>query len=78
LPVSGLLGLAAFSAEQRTKEIGIRKVMGASVPNLIFLMTKDFSRLVMVSFIIAAPVAWWALNKFLQRYPTTLIFPGGF
>jgi putative ABC transport system permease protein len=71
----GLLGLAAFSAEQRTKEIGIRKVMGATVPNLIFLMTKDFSRLVMVSFIIAAPVAWWALDKFLQRYPYHIDFP---
>jgi len=71
----GLLGLAAFSAEQRTKEIGIRKVMGASVPNLIFLMTKDFSRLVMVSFIIAAPFAWWALEKFLQRYPYHIDFP---
>lgn len=71
----GLLGLAAFSAEQRTKEIGIRKVMGATVPNLIFLMTKDFSRLVMVSFIFAAPVAWWALDKFLQRYPYHIDFP---
>lgn len=71
----GLLGLAAFSAEQRTKEIGIRKVMGATVPNLIFLMTKDFSRLVIVSFIIAAPAAWWALDKFLQRYPYHIDFP---
>lgn len=71
----GLLGLAAFSAEQRTKEIGIRKVMGATVPNLIFLMTKDFSRLVIFSFIIAAPVAWWALDKFLQRYPYHIDFP---
>ena len=65
----GLFGLAAFTAEQRTKEIGIRKVLGASVPGLVTLMSKDFSKLVIVSFLIAAPVAWWLLNNFLERYP---------
>jgi putative ABC transport system permease protein len=64
----GLFGLAAFSAEQRTKEIGIRKVMGASVGSLVALMNKDFSRLVIISFILSAPLAWWLLNDFLQRY----------
>jgi putative ABC transport system permease protein len=65
----GLFGLAAFTAEQRSKEIGIRKVMGASVSNLILLISKDFSRLVIFAFIFSAPFAWWALNNFLEQYP---------
>ncbi len=65
----GLFGLAAFTAEQRTKEIGIRKVMGASVVGLVTLMSKDFSRLVIVSFAISSPIAWWMLDNFLERYP---------
>ncbi len=64
----GLFGLAAFTAEQRNKEIGIRKVMGASVPGLVALMSKDFSRLVLISFALSAPLAWWLLNLFLERY----------
>jgi len=64
----GLFGLASFTAEQRTKEIGIRKVLGASVPNLVGLMSKDFSILVIVSFIISSPFAWWSLTKYLERY----------
>jgi putative ABC transport system permease protein len=65
----GLFGLAAFTAEQRTKEIGIRKVMGASVSSLVALISKDFSKLVIIAFLISAPLAWWALNSFLERYP---------
>ena len=65
----GLFGLAAFTAEQRTKEIGIRKVMGATVGSLVVLITKDFSRLVLVAFALSAPLAWYALNGFLDRYP---------
>jgi putative ABC transport system permease protein len=65
----GLFGLAAFTAEQRTKEIGIRKVMGASVTSLVSLMNKDFSRLVIIAFVVSAPMAWWLLNTFLERYP---------
>jgi ABC-type antimicrobial peptide transport system permease subunit len=65
----GLFGLAAFTAEQRTKEIGIRKVMGATVGSLVLLITKDFSRLVILSFVISAPLAWWTMNNFLERYP---------
>ncbi len=64
----GLFGLAAFTAEQRTKEVGIRKVMGASVSSLVMLISKDFSRLVIIAFVIAAPFAWWFLNSFLERY----------
>ena len=65
----GLFGLASFTAEQRTKEIGIRKVLGASVPSLVGLMSKDFSRLVIISFVVSAPVAWYLLSWFLERYP---------
>lgn len=65
----GLFGLAAFTAEQRTKEVGIRKVMGASVSSLVVLISKDFSRLVIFGFLISGPVAWWFLNNFLERYP---------
>ncbi|HBK87466.1 MAG: ABC transporter permease [Cyclobacteriaceae bacterium] len=65
----GLFGLAAFTAEQRTKEIGIRKVMGATVTNLVTLITRDFSRLVLIAFVLSAPLGWWALNWFLSRYP---------
>lgn len=64
----GLFGLAAFTAAQRTKEVGIRKVMGASVASLVMLISKDFSRLVIIAFAIAAPFAWWFLNSFLERY----------
>jgi len=64
----GLFGLAAFTAEQRTKEIGIRKVLGATVPSLVRLISKDFSFLVIISFLISSPIAWWLLTKYLERY----------
>lgn len=65
----GLFGLAAFTAEQRTKEIGIRKVLGATVSSLVFLISKDFSRLVIFAFLAAGPLAWFWMNDYLQRYP---------
>lgn len=64
----GLFGLAAFSAEQRQKEIGIRKVLGASVAGVVGLLSKEFVKLVSISFVIATPVAWWAMNKWLQAF----------
>jgi putative ABC transport system permease protein len=64
----GLFGLAAFSAEQRVKEIGIRKVLGAGVPGLVGLLSRDFLKLVIVSLLIATPVAWWAADKWLQSF----------
>ena len=64
----GLFGLASFSAEQRSKEIGIRKVLGASVSGIVQLLSKDFLKLVGISFIVATPIAWWAMNKWLQGF----------
>ncbi|CAN5150413.1 ABC transporter permease [soil metagenome] len=64
----GLFGLASFVAEQRTKEIGVRKVLGASVLNVWSLLSKDFVILVLISFGIAAPVAWYFLHNWLQKY----------
>jgi ABC-type antimicrobial peptide transport system permease subunit len=71
----GLFGLAAFTAEQRTKEIGIRKVMGASVPGLVALIAKEFSWLVIIALVISAPVSWWFMNNFLDRYAYRIDFP---
>lgn len=71
----GLFGLAAFTAEQRTKEVGIRKVMGASVSNLILLMSKEFALLVAIAFVVAAPLAWWGANEVLARYQYRIDFP---
>jgi putative ABC transport system permease protein len=68
----GLFGLAAYTAEQRTKEIGVRKVMGASVFSVIKLISMDFSGLVMLAFLISAPIAWWLLNIYLNRYPVRI------
>lgn len=65
----GLFGLAAFTAEQRSKEVSIRKVLGATVTGLVLLISKDFSRLVIISFVLFAPLAWWFLSGFLEQYP---------
>ncbi|MBE7177320.1 MAG: ABC transporter permease [Mucilaginibacter polytrichastri] len=64
----GLFGLAAFSAEQRAKEIGIRKVLGASIGSVVGLLSKDFVRLVAFAFLIAAPFSWWASGQWLQDF----------
>jgi len=64
----GLFGLAAFSAEQRQKEIGIRKVLGAGTAGIVGLLSMDFLRLVGVAFVIATPVAWWAMHVWLQGF----------
>jgi putative ABC transport system permease protein len=64
----GLFGLAAFSAEQRQKEIGIRKVLGASVAGVVGLLSTEFVKLVTISFVIATPIAWWAMHKWLQAF----------
>src|SRR6185437_17175435 len=64
----GLFGLAAFSTLQRTKEIGIRRVLGANVSSITLLISKNFLQLVAIAVLIAAPLAWWAGNKWLQGF----------
>ena len=64
----GLFGLSAFVIEQRTKEIGIRKVLGASVQNVLLLVSKEFLSLVIIAFIISIPVTYWAMHKWLENY----------
>jgi putative ABC transport system permease protein len=64
----GLFALTAFTAEQRTKEIGIRKVLGASVRSVVLMLSKDFSRLVLIAFVISSPLAWFAVNWWLEGY----------
>jgi putative ABC transport system permease protein len=64
----GLFGLVALSAEQRVKEIGIRKVLGASAGNIIALLSKNFIQVIIVSLLIASPIAWWVMNKWLEDF----------
>ncbi|WP_020606324.1 ABC transporter permease [Spirosoma spitsbergense] len=65
----GLFGLATFTIEQRVKEIGVRKVLGASVGSVVLLLSKDFTKLVLFSFPIAIPIAWFSMYKWLQDFP---------
>jgi ABC-type antimicrobial peptide transport system permease subunit len=65
----GLFGLATYMAENRIKEIGVRKVLGASVAGITTLLSKDFLKLVMISFVIASPLAWWMMHNWLEDYP---------
>ena len=69
----GLFGLAAFSAEQRTKEIGIRKVLGANVLNIVGLLSKRFLILIVIASLIAFPIAWWAMNNWLKDFPYRIV-----
>lgn len=64
----GLFGLATFSAQQRTKEIGVRKVLGATVASIVALLAKDFLKLVVIAIVLASPLAWWAMNKWLADF----------
>ncbi len=64
----GLFGLATYMAENRVKEIGVRKILGASVTGITALLSKDFVKLVIVSFLIATPLAWWGMHKWLESY----------
>jgi putative ABC transport system permease protein len=77
----GLLGLALFTTAQRTKEIGVRKVLGASAANIVLLLSKDFVRLIIISFLIASPIAWYVMHNWLQEFAYRIpiswwIFPG--
>jgi putative ABC transport system permease protein len=64
----GLFGLATFTVEQRTKEIGIRKVMGATIAQIATLLSKEFLVLVVIAIAVATPLAWWAMNNWLQQF----------
>ena len=64
----GLFGLVSYAAEQRTKEIGIRKVLGAKVSGIIAMLSRDFAKLVLIASLVAFPVAWWAMDKWLQSF----------
>lgn len=64
----GLFGLAAYTASLRTKEIGVRKVMGASVGSVVFLLSKDFTKLILIAFVIAVPLSWYLMNNWLDGF----------
>ena len=64
----GLFGLTAFNIEKRTKEIGVRKVLGASISNLLVMLTKDFTKWILIADIIAWPIAYYVMNKWLQNF----------
>jgi putative ABC transport system permease protein len=64
----GLFGLVAFTTAQRTKEIGIRKVLGAPVGSIVLMLSKDFLKLVVIAFVLACPLAWYAMNRWLEDF----------
>jgi len=64
----GLFGLVTYAAEQRIKEIGVRKVLGASVSGIVAMLSKDFAKLILIASLIAFPLAWWAMHKWLQSF----------
>ena len=65
----GLFGLSSYMAEQRTREIGIRKVLGATIPNVILLLSRDFTKLILLAFVIGAPVSYYAMGTWLEDFP---------
>ena len=64
----GLYGLVSFMAVQRTKEVGIRKVLGASAQNIVYLLSKEFTVLIIIAFVISAPIAYYIMHQWLQNY----------
>ena len=71
----GLLGLVAFTAQQRTKEIGVRKVMGASSASIVTLLSKDFLKLVLIALGVGTPIAWYGMNTWLQDFAYRIEVP---
>jgi putative ABC transport system permease protein len=64
----GLFGLSTFMAQQRIKEIGVRKVLGSSISGIVILLSKDFIKLILIAIVIAIPLCWWAMNHWLQGF----------
>ncbi len=64
----GLFGLAAFTAQQRTKEIGVRKVLGASVSSILMLLSKEFGKLILIALLFAIPISWYFMDSWLQDF----------
>ncbi|UCE22834.1 MAG: FtsX-like permease family protein, partial [Candidatus Aminicenantes bacterium] len=64
----GIFGLASFTAEKRTKEIGIRKILGASISSIVLLLSKEFSRWILLANLIAWPIGWYAMHKWLENF----------
>jgi len=73
----GLYGLIAFATVQRTKEVGIRKVLGAPLTSIVYLFTKEFIALIVIAFVIAAPVAWYVMNNWLENFAYHISIGGG-
>jgi putative ABC transport system permease protein len=68
----GLFGLATFTAQQRTKEIGVRKVLGASVPTIVLLLSREFTKLVIIAFLIATPLSYVLIGKWLENFASRI------